>query len=84
MQAFRDGYAELRQQWGGFAGYDRWVADANNASLGAQGAYDELVPEFEALFVREGRNWPAFYHAVRRIADLPLDERKKALALPGP
>ncbi len=84
MLAFRDEYAGLKQQWGGFAGYDRWVADANNASLGAQGAYDELVPQFEALFVREGRNWPAFYHAVRRIADLPSDERKKALAKPGP
>lgn len=84
MQAFRDQYAELRQQWGGFAGYDRWVADANNASLGAQGAYDDLVPQFEALFVREGRNWPAFYHVVRRIAELPSDARKKALAMPGP
>ena len=83
MQAFRDQYAELKQQWGGFAGYDRWVADANNASLGAQGAYDDLVPQFEALFVREGRHWPAFYHAVKRIADLPSDERKKALAMPG-
>ncbi len=84
MQAFRDQYAELKRQWGGFAGYDRWVADANNASLGAQGAYDDLVPQFEALFVREGRNWPAFYDAVRRIADLPSQERKKALAMPAP
>jgi len=84
MQAFRDQYATLKQQWGGFAGYDRWVAEANNASLGAQGAYDDLVPQFEALFVREGRDWPAFYHAVRRIADLPSDERKKALEKPGP
>ena len=84
MLAFRDQYAELKQQWGGFAGYDRWVADANNASLGAQGAYDDLVPQFEDLFVREGRDWQAFYHAVRRIADLPSDARKKALAMSGP
>ena len=33
------------------------MADANNASLGAQAAYDELVPQFEALFEREGRDW---------------------------
>ncbi len=84
MLAFREQYAKLKQQWGGFAGYDRWVADANNASLGAQGAYDDLVPQFEALFVHEGRNWPAFYHAVRRIADLPSQERKKALTGAGP
>ncbi len=83
MVAFRDQYAQLRQHWGGFAGYDRWVAEANNASLGAQGAYDDLVPQFEALFVREGRDWPAFYHAVKRIADLPSAARKKALAMAG-
>ena len=35
---------------------DRWVAQANNASFGAQAAYDELVPGFEALFEREGLN----------------------------
>ncbi len=79
MQAFRDDYAQLKQQWGGFAGYDAWVANANNASLGAQAAYDELVPQFEALFAREGRNWGAFYHAVQRIADLPSGERQQVL-----
>jgi predicted aminopeptidase len=33
-----------------FSAYDAWVANANNASFGAQAAYDELVPDFEALF----------------------------------
>ncbi len=83
MQDFRDRYAVLKQSWGGYSGYDTWVANANNASLGAQAAYDELVPQFEALFARQGRNWPAFYDAVKRIADLPADERKRALALAG-
>ena len=80
MQRFRDNYAQLKTAWGGFAGYDPWVARANNASLGAQAAYDELVPGFEALFEREGRDWPRFYDAVKRLADLPKDERHKALA----
>jgi predicted aminopeptidase len=84
MQDFRDRYVVLRQQWGGYAGYDRWVADANNASLGAQAAYDGLVPQFEALFVREGRDWKAFYDAAKRIADLPADARKQALMALGP
>jgi predicted aminopeptidase len=84
MQDFRDQYAVLRRQWGGYAGYDRWVADANNASLGAQAAYDALVPQFEALFVREGRDWKAFYDAAKRIADLPADARKQALMALGP
>ena len=51
MQDFRAGYAALRAQWLGaglaataqVAGYDRWVARANNASFAAQAAYDEQV-----------------------------------------
>ena len=61
------------------AGYDRWVAKANNASFAAQAAYDELVPAFQALFEREGRDWPRFYDAVRQLARQPLAQRHAAL-----
>jgi predicted aminopeptidase len=84
IQAFRDDYARLRASWGGYAGYDAWVAGANNASFGAQAAYDELVPQFEALFAREGGSWPRFYDAVKRLAALPKDERTKALETTAP
>jgi predicted aminopeptidase len=79
MRRFRDRYAELKKAWGGYAGYDPWVARANNAAFGAQAAYDELVPGFEALFDREGRDWPRFYDAVRRLAGLSKEERHVAL-----
>ena len=81
MQEFRERYAQLKASWDGYAGYDPWVARANNASFGAQAAYDGLVPGFEALFEREGRDWPRFYSAVQRLAGLPLDERHALLAL---
>ena len=88
MQTFRTDYAQLRAQWLGtpggattaqVAGYDRWVAQANNASFAAQAAYDELVPGFEALFAREGRDWPRFYDAVRQLTEQPLPQRHAAL-----
>ncbi len=79
MQQLRDEYAQLKQSWGGFAGYDRFIAQANNASLGALAAYDELVPQFEAVFEKQGKNWPAFYQAISSITALPKDERRKAL-----
>ena len=79
MQRFRARYAELKSEWGGYAAYDPWVARANNASFAAQAAYDELVPGFEALFKREGRSWPRFYDAVRRLAELSKNERHLAL-----
>ncbi len=79
LQDFRGEYARLKESWGGFAGYDVWVSRANNASFGAQAAYDELVPGFEALFEREGRDWQRFYDAAKRLADLPKDKRHQAL-----
>jgi predicted aminopeptidase len=80
MQLLRDEYAALKQSWGGFAGYDRFIAQANNASLGALAAYDELVPQFEAVYAKQGNNWPAFYAAIQAITPLPKDQRRRALA----
>ncbi len=66
-------------------GYDRWVANANNAALGAFAAYDEWVPAFEVLFARQaqgdasGAAWPRFFEAVRQLAALPKPERTEAL-----
>ena len=65
--------------WHGYAGYDGWFAGANNASLGVLAAYNELVPDFERLFEREGRDFTRFYDEVRRLATLPLAERRRAL-----
>jgi predicted aminopeptidase len=75
MQRFRKNFAELRAAWNGYAGYDPWVARANNASFAAQAAYDDLVPGFESLFEREGRDWQRFYAAVQHLARLPQSER---------
>ncbi len=93
MQQFRDRYAELRAQWLAaqatpqqLAGLDRWVREANNASFGAQAAYDDLVPAFTALYEREGRDFPRFYEAVRALSRLPQEARHAALQklAPGP
>jgi predicted aminopeptidase len=83
MRDFREQYAKLRASWPGpatrYRGYDKWVAEANNASFGAQAAYDELVPGFEALFAREGGDWQRFYDAAKRLAELPKDQRHQIL-----
>lgn len=79
MQDFRDDYVRLRSSWGGYSGYDAWVAGANNAAFGAQAAYDEMVPAFEAVFNAQGKDWRRFYDAVRRLAQLPAVERARTL-----
>jgi predicted aminopeptidase len=75
---FRHRYAQLRQDWGGFAGYDAWVARSNNAALAALADYEDLTPAFEALFRQTG-SWPRFYEEARRLARLPQAERHAAL-----
>lgn len=87
MQGFRARYAALKAQWRAegrpFDGYDRWVAQANNAAFGLQAAYDQWVPAFEALFARQGADWPRFYAAVKALAALPKPERQARLLAEG-
>ena len=85
LAALRAEHARLKAgPWAGFAGYDAWFANANNASLGVQAAYNALVPAFEALFEREGRDFPRFYAEVRRLAALPALDRQAALRAAAP
>ncbi|MBI3155024.1 MAG: aminopeptidase [Burkholderiales bacterium] len=80
MSQLRDEYARTKAgHWGGFSGYDRWFEQANNAALGIQAAYDELVPAFERLFEREGRDFARLHAAVRELARLPAAERHATL-----
>ena len=76
----RADYALMKaERWNGFAGYDAWFERANNASLGVLAAYNELVPQFERLFEREGRDYARFYAEVQRLAALPQAERRATL-----
>jgi predicted aminopeptidase len=78
--ALRAEHAALKAgPWQGYAGYDLWFERANNASLGVLAAYNELVPQFERLFEREGRDFNRFYAEVKRIAALPMAERRATL-----
>jgi predicted aminopeptidase len=85
FQELKQEYEQLKQGWGGYKGYDRWFGqDLNNAHLASIAVYTELVPSFHALFARDGRDFPAFYRAVKGLAKLPQDERGAQLrALAG-
>ncbi|MEO7245672.1 MAG: aminopeptidase, partial [Rubrivivax sp.] len=80
LQRLRDDHARLKAgAWDGWPGYDRWFAEVNNAALAIQGAYSDLVPDFERLFVQEGSDFTRFHAAVRRIAALPKAQRLATL-----
>jgi len=80
LARLRADYAAMKTgRWGGYAGYDAWFARANNAAFGVLASYTGLVPAFERIFEREGRDFARFYAQVRRIAALPAAERQSAL-----
>jgi predicted aminopeptidase len=79
IESFKSQYELLKTSWNGYAGYDNWVKQANNAGFGALAAYDDGVPQFEALFEQQGGDWQKFYAAVQRLAALPKEARQQAL-----
>ena len=78
--SLRDGYVRLKASWDGFAGYDRFFAqDLSNAHLGSIGAYNDLVPAFDALLAQASGDFPRFYQEVKRLAALPKERRDESL-----
>lgn len=79
--ALKDSYAAQRQDWGGFAGYERWFAQPlGNAHLASVAIYTQQVPAFQILLKQQGDHLPKFYAAVRELAALPKAERNARLA----
>jgi predicted aminopeptidase len=76
-------YEALKKSWGGFAGYDRLFGSGpNNALLASIAAYTELVPAFRTMIAQAGGDMQRFYADVKKLADLPPDERRARLGGP--
>lgn len=75
-------YRHMKTEWGGFAGYDRWFAQKpNNAQIASVSIYTQMVPAFQALLEREGRDLGRFYAAVKTLARLDKARRDDSLRL---
>lgn len=82
--ALKQDYAGLKQDWGGYAGYDRWFArDLNNAHLASVATYHQLVPGFEQILRDQGNDLPRFFRAIKQLAKLPKTERTARLLGPA-
>lgn len=80
FETMRAHYADLKTQWHGYAGYDKWFAsDLNNAKLLSVITYQDYVPAFQALLAQQGGDLPKFYAAVARIGELPFEQRRATL-----
>jgi predicted aminopeptidase len=73
-------HRKLRQQWGGFAGYDWWFEQPlNNAQLASVAIYTQLVPGFQQLLADSGGDLPRFFAVVEALAKMPESDRLAAL-----
>ncbi len=82
--AMKQEYQQLKGQWGGFAGYDRFFADPNNANLASVAIYTALVPQFLQLLAKHNGELAAFYAEVKELAALGKDERASRFGTVAP
>jgi predicted aminopeptidase len=79
VAALKQEYRELKIAWGGFAGYDRFLDEPNNAKLASVSFYNTLVPHFQKIIAKHNGDLAAFYADVKRLAALPKVERYREL-----
>lgn len=80
FEQMREDYRALREQWGGFAGYDWWFEQPlNNAQIASVAMYTQLVPGFQKLLAESGGDLPRFYQSVEALAKKPEKERLAVL-----
>ncbi len=71
-------YEQLKRDWNGYGGYDRWFDRAlNNAHLVSAATYHGCVPKLRELLKAHDDDLPKFYAAVREIADGGKEKRKE-------
>ena len=76
----RHSYQEIKDSWGGYSGYDKWVADLNNARLVSLQTYHRLLPAFESLLAEKNYDFKAFYEACKNLAEQPAEQRQRFFA----
>lgn len=80
LESLRRDYDELKNDWGGYSGFDGWFdRDLNNARLALIGAYHQLVPSFLALLERHQGRLDTFYLEVEEISRVPAEDRRRRL-----
>ena len=76
----RQNYENLRNQWGGYDGYDSWFdKPLNNARVAGVSTYNRWVGAFATLFADSGQNYALFYQRSAELAALKRAERQQRL-----
>jgi len=77
----RAAYANLKEQWQGYGGYDTWFANSlNNAQLSTVSSYNALVPFFTSELKRVDGDFQRFYAEMKQFSQMDADARAQRLA----
>ncbi|HKU13877.1 MAG TPA: aminopeptidase [Steroidobacteraceae bacterium] len=69
-------YAQLRAQWNGYSGYDRWFdRTLNNAHLISAATYYGCVPGLQRVLSEAGGDLQRFYEKAGQLARMDKDAR---------
>ncbi len=81
LAQMQQAYRRLKKSWGGYSGFDAWMArGVNNARLSTLATYYTHVRAFSNLLARYKGDMRAFYRAVKRIGALPKAQRDRILS----
>jgi predicted aminopeptidase len=82
IEELRREHEQLKQEWGGYSGYDGWFRrPINNAQLNTVATYHHFVPSFRELLRKQAGDLEKFYNEVETLAKLPKKERHRRLLL---
>ena len=80
IQSLRDQYSDLKKQWKGFSGYDKWFElPINNARLASIAVYRDRVPDFKRWINACGGNLERYYASMKMLKNLDTSERHQRL-----
>jgi predicted aminopeptidase len=83
FDTLRGEYAELKQQWNGFSGFDFWFRQPlSNAHLVPVSTYYDWVPAFLDLLQNVGGDLKQFYERCQSLAQAPKEKRQRMLTQP--
>ncbi|MBI5186747.1 MAG: aminopeptidase [Nitrospinae bacterium] len=78
--ALKEEYGTWKREGKGCAGYDSWFEQpANNALIISVSVYNDLVPAFERLLLKNGGDLRKFYGECKALAGKPEEERQERL-----
>ena len=79
----REDYEKLKHAFGGYAGYDDWMAtDLNNAKLSSVATYHDYVPGFRSILTRTNHDFDRFYAIVDAMTSWTVERRRLCLGDP--